>query len=207
MTREQRDLVHHLLRESPLDLGADVHVQRPLLDAMLTAHRPPPDVITVPGTLGDVPAVFIDIADVEAEGVILFVHGGCFALGSAAASVSLAADLARRAHMRAVTIDYRLAPEHPFPAALDDVTAAYRELLEREPTAGRIAIAGESAGANLAAAALVAIRDSGLPLPSAAALLSPWADLSVSGDSMTTKADVDPKVTAEGLRIRAHDYL
>src|ERR1041384_2652581 len=175
MTQQQRDLVHQLLRESPLDLGGDVHVQRPLLEQMLTAHRPPADVITTPGDLGGVRAVFVEIAGVDSEGVILFFHGGVFALGSADASVGLVSDIARRARMRAVTVDYRLAPEHPFPAATEDALVAYRALLGREGGAERIVVGGESAGANLAVATLLAARDAGLHRPAAGLPLSPWS--------------------------------
>src|SRR5437763_1931778 len=150
MSQQQRDLVHQLLRDSPLDLGGDVPVQRPLLERMLTAHQPPDDVRTEQVVLGGIPAVTVDIAGVESEGVVLFFHGGVFALGSANASVGLVADIARRARMRAVTVDYRLAPEHPFPAATEDALAAYRALLGQEGGPERIVVGGESAGANLA---------------------------------------------------------
>ncbi|MEU4249113.1 alpha/beta hydrolase [Amycolatopsis sp. NPDC026612] len=206
MTQQQRDLAHQLLRDSPLDLGGDVHVQRPLLEQLLTAHQPPADVLTERVTLGGVPAVAIDIADVESEGVLLFFHGGVFALGSANGSVGLVADLARRTRMRAVTADYRLAPEHPFPAAIEDAVAIYRALVDQEGGPERIVIGGESAGANLAVATLLAAGAAGLPQPAAGLLMSPWSDLTVTGDSLLTKADADPKLTAAGLRIRALEY-
>ncbi len=106
-----------------------------------------------------------------------------------------------------MTVVYRLAPEHPHPAAIDDAVAAYRGLLDSGVATSAIAIAGESAGAGLAAATLVAPKHVGLPQPSVAMLMSPWADLSLSGESISRKAAVDPALTPEGLRRRAVDYV
>jgi acetyl esterase/lipase len=151
--------------------------------------------------------VNVEAADADPEWVIFYLHGGAYAIGTAASSVGLASDLARRAGARLVSVDYRLAPEHPHPAALDDAVAAYRGLLDSGVAASAIAIAGESAGAGLAAATLVALKHAGLPQPSSAVLMSPWADLTLSGDSINAKAAVDPALTPEGLRRRAIDYV
>src|SRR6202030_3177409 len=110
MTAQQRDMVDQILRNAPFDLGGDVATQRPLLDQMLTSQPLPADVRTEPGDLGGIPVIFIDIADVEPRGTILHIHGGGFALGSAAGSVRLASDLARKTGMRAVFGGYPLAP-------------------------------------------------------------------------------------------------
>lgn len=207
MSRQQLAALDQLLREGPLDIGGDVEVQRPILDQLMTAHPLPGDVVTAADTLGGVPAVLVDIKGVESDEVVVYFHGGGYALGSAAAGAGLAADIARRAGARAICVDYRLAPEHPFPAAIDDAVAAYRGLLERGVPAGRIALAGESAGAGLAAALLVALKAAGLPQPRAAVLLSPWADLTLAGAGLAAKAAADPALTADGLRRRAGDYL
>lgn len=207
MTAQQRDLVHQILRNAPFDLGGDVAVHRPLLEQMLTAQPLPTDVRMTPGELGGVPVIFIDIADVEPRGTIFHSHGGGFAVGSARGSVGLASNLARRTGMRAVSIDYRLAPEHPFPAALHDVTAAYRALLDQTGRADRIVVSGESAGGNLAVELLIAGKAEGLTMPAAAVLFSPMTDLTVTGDSFISKADVDPSVSAQAIRTRVRDYL
>jgi len=207
MTAQQRDMIDQILRSAPFDLGGDVDVQRPLLEQMLTSQPLPADVRTAPGDLGGIPVVFIDIAGVQPRGTIFHIHGGGFALGSAAAGAGLAASLARKTGMRAVSVGYRLAPEHPYPAALHDVTAAYRALLEQDGSAGHLVVSGESAGGNLAIELLLAGKAEGLPMPAAALLLSPMTDLTVTGSSYAGKADADPAITAAAIRTRAADYL
>jgi epsilon-lactone hydrolase len=207
MTAKQRDMIDQILRNAPFDLGGDVDVQRPLLEQMLTSQPLPADVRTTPGDLGGIPVVFIDIADVEPRGTIFHIHGGGFALGSAAGSAGLASSLARKTGMRAVSVDYRLAPEHPYPAGLQDVTAAYRALLEQAGSADHIIVSGESAGGNLAVELLIAGQADGLTMPAAALLLSPMTDLTVTSGSYAGKADVDPAISARAIRTRAADYL
>ena len=207
MSQHQRDHIHQILRDAPFDLGGDVLEQRPLLEQMLTASPLPADVHTTAGELGGVPVVSIDLDQSPSRGVLLHLHGGGFAVGSAAGSVGLASALARKTGMRAVSVDYRLAPENPYPAALEDVTAAYRALLAREGDASRIVVSGESAGGNLAVELLIAAGQVGLPMPAAAVVFSPMTDLTVTGDSYRTKAELDPNITADAIRTRARDYL
>ena len=207
MSKNQREAIDQMLRDAPFDLGGDVLVQRPLLEQMLTGQPLAHDVGTTSGELGGVPVIFIEIADTEPNGVIFHVHGGGFALGSAASSVGFVSDLARKTGMSAVTVEYRLAPEHPYPAALDDVTAAYTALLEREGSGEQIVLSGESAGGTLALELLIAAKQRELMMPAAAVLFSPMTDLTVTGDSFTTKADVDPNVTAAAIQSRVSDYL
>jgi acetyl esterase/lipase len=156
MSKHQREAIDQMLRDGPFDLGGDVLVQRPLLEQMLTGHPLADDVRVTSGELGGVPVIFIEVGETEPRGVILHIHGGGFALGSATSSVGFASDLARKAGMSAITVDYRLAPEHPYPAALEDVTAAYEALLEREGSGAQIVLSGESAGGNLALELLIA---------------------------------------------------
>jgi len=207
MSKEQREAIDQMLRDAPFDLGGDVLVQRPLLEQILTGHPLADDVRTSSGELGGVPVIFVEIAETEPTGVIFHVHGGGFALGSAASSVGFVSDLARRAGMSAVAVDYRLAPEHPYPAGIDDVIAAYRALVEREGGGAQILLSGESAGGTLALELLIAAKQQGLAMPAAAVLFSPMTDLTVTGESFTTKADVDPNITAAAIQTRANDYL
>src|ERR1700734_3289125 len=156
MTAQQRDMIDQNHRNAPFDLGGDVAAQRPLLEQMLSSQPLPADVRMTPGDLGGIPVIFIDIADVEPLGTIFHIHGGGFALCSATGSVGLASSLARKTGMRAVSVDYRLPPPHPSPAALKDVTAAYRTLVEQAGSADHIVVSGESAGGNLAIELLIA---------------------------------------------------
>ena len=203
MTQQQREAVESMLRASPFDPAGDLREQRPLFEKMVSAAPVPADVVTTPGQLGGVPVIRVGIPGTTTDGVILYFHGGFFAIGSAAASVGLACDLARQARMQVVTVDYRLAPEHPYPAAPHDAMTAYRALLDGGQDVARLALAGESAGATLAVVTLAAIQRAGLPQPASAVLMSPWADLAGTGDSIKAKADVDPIITAEAVRIRA----
>ncbi|HWD68629.1 MAG TPA: alpha/beta hydrolase fold domain-containing protein [Solirubrobacteraceae bacterium] len=166
----------------------------------------PDDVTTATARLGGVPVISVEIRRINSDAAIFYLHGGAYAIGTAASSVGLASELARRAATKLATVDYRLAPEHPYPAAIDDAVAAYRGLLDTGVRPSSIAIAGESAGAGLAAATLIALKHAGLPLPAAAVLMSPWVDLTLSGTSLTTKAELDPALTPDGLARRADDY-
>jgi acetyl esterase/lipase len=207
MSQQQRDALDELLRNGPLDLGGDVKEQRVIFEEMMGAIPVPDDVAASPGSLGGVPVINVDVEGTEPGPVILYFHGGAYAVGTAASSVGLASDLARRARAQLVSVDYRLAPEHPYPAALEDAVAAYRGLLASGQAPSAIALAGESAGAGLVAATLVALKRAGVPLPSAAVMMSPWVDLTLSGDSMREKAALDPALTPDGLRRRVRDYV
>lgn len=207
MTAEQRAMIRQLLLHAPFDLGGDVSVQRPLFEQMISGQPVPNDVVVTPHELGGVGTVVVEIDGAPSHGTILHIHGGGFAIGSAQSSVGLAAELARRTDMRVVSVDYRLAPEHPYPAALDDVTAAYRALLDEIGTSDRVVVSGESAGGNLALALLIAGRAEQLAMPAGVVLMSPVTDLSATGRSYIDKADVDPVLSEAAIRTRVADYL
>lgn len=207
MSAEQRRSLEAMLREGPLDLGGELDAQRAIFAQMMSAVPLPEDVVTGSSELGGVPVVDVSIAGASTNGVLLYFHGGAYAIGSAASAAGLAADIARRAKVTAVSVDYRLAPEHPYPAAIEDAVAAYRGLLGTGIAPSAIVFAGESAGGGLVMATLVALKAAGLPFPAAAYVVSPWADLSLSGDSLKTKAAADPSLTPEGLGRRQIDYV
>jgi monoterpene epsilon-lactone hydrolase len=129
-----------------------------------------------------------------------------YVLGDAFQSADLASQIGRRAQARVISLDYRLAPEHPYPAAVDDALAAYDALLRAGTPPSDITFAGDSAGGGLAVATMTNARDHGLPLPAAAFVMSPYADLTLGGATMDTKSDVDPLLSRELLQPRVTDY-
>jgi acetyl esterase/lipase len=141
------------------------------------------------------------------ERVIYYLHGGGYVMGSINTHREMISRLSRAARARALAIDYRLAPENPFPAAVGDSTGAYRWLISTGVDRARLVIAGDSAGGGLTVATLVALRDAGDPLPAAAVCLSPWVDLEGLGESMTTRAEMDPMVQREDILELAEAYL
>ena len=171
-------------------------------------HPVPEDVRVTEVTAGGVPAYWLTAPGADAGPVLLFLHGGGYELGSLRSDGELAARLGRASGMRVLFPEYRLAPEHPFPAAIDDVLAAWRWLRVGKGLSARsLAVAGDSAGGGLATALLVAARDAGQALPAAAVLMSPTVDLTSSGASMTERADQDPVSTPAMLRQFAAGYL
>jgi monoterpene epsilon-lactone hydrolase len=139
--------------------------------------------------------------------VFYFLHGGGFTSGSCVTHRELAARLCLAGGLRVLLLDYRLAPEHPFPAAVDDAAAGYRWLLAQGIRPDQIAIGGDSAGGSLALAALLRLRERGLAMPAAGVLISPWLDLALTGDSMRTHAAIDPLCSQAALRSAATHYL
>jgi monoterpene epsilon-lactone hydrolase len=171
-------------------------------------HPIPADVQVSEVTAGGVPAHWLSAPGTDPGRVLLFLHGGGFQFGSLASDGELAARLGRAAGMRVLFLQYRLAPEHPFPAAIDDVRAAWRWLAASQHLDPRsLAVAGDSAGGGLAVSLLVATRDAGEALPAATVLMSPTVDLTSSGASMTERVDQDPFSTPALLRQLAADYL
>ncbi|MBB5891056.1 alpha/beta hydrolase [Kutzneria kofuensis] len=150
--------------------------------------------------------VWVRTPESEPDRVVLYLHGGAYRLGSPGTHRALMAGVASAARAEVAFADYPLAPEHPFPAAVDFARDAYVSLLDRF-AANRIAIAGESAGGGLAVALLLRLRDEGLPLPAAAAVNSPWVDLECTGESMATRASRDPMLSRAGLLAAATEYL
>lgn len=154
-----------------------------------------------------VPAEWLRPPGAVAGRVVLYLHGGGYVIGSPRSHRHLAAAIATAGQASALLLDYRLAPEHPYPAAVDDATAAYRWLLDQGIVPGRIVIAGDSAGGGLTVATLLALRDARLPRPAGGVCISPWVDLTCGGASYRTKAEADPIVNEAAVGEMARAYL
>ena len=175
--------------------------------AIMIEAQAPAGVTCTPVEAGGVSAEWSVADGADQDKVILYVHGGGYVMGSAGSHRDMTGRLSQAAGARVLSLNYRLAPEYPFPAPVDDSVAAYRWLLGQGIQASNIAIAGDSAGGGLALAALIAIRDAGEPVPAAGIGISPWVDMEGTGESMTTRAAVDPVVQKEGLLGMAKLYL
>ena len=207
MSKEQQRQLDAILRQGQFDGGGDVETVRKAFNELMAQVPVAPDIRQQPVEIGGVAGVEVTIDGIESENVILYFHGGVYVIGTASASVPLVGDLVRRAGAKAITLDYRLAPEHPYPAAVEDARAAYEGLLAQGIAPAQIALAGESAGGGLAVATLLALREAGAALPSCAYLMSPYVDLTLSGETLAGKADVDPILSPDGLRARVPDYV
>jgi epsilon-lactone hydrolase len=206
VSTEQRERLDAILRQSAFPSVRDLNEQRRQLRELLSAQPLPADVTVTAATLGGVPTAEITVDGVEPRHTVLYFHGGVYVMGDAFLAADLASQVGRRTRARVISVDYRLAPEHPYPAAVDDALAAYAALLRNGTAAADIAFAGESAGGGLAIATLVNARDQGLPLPAAAFVMSPYADLTLAGATMQTKRAADPLLSLEALRARVSDY-
>src|SRR5713101_193836 len=209
MASEQADAIRERIRQ----LAGSIEPNMELAEfraiygefAWLTAE---PDGITwTEVEAGGVPAIWAESEGGSDDGVVQYVHGGGYVIGAAEYYRKFTGHLAKAIGCRVLNVDYRLAPEHPHPAAVEDSTAVYRWLLEQGIESGHIAIAGDYAGGGLTVATLLSIRAAGLPMPAAAMPLSPWVDMEGTGESMTTRADRDVFVNPEMLKGMADAFL
>jgi epsilon-lactone hydrolase len=206
VSTEQRQNLAAILRQATFPADASVSEQRRALRELTASQPLPADVTVTAATLGGVPTAEVTVDGIEPRYVVLYFHGGVYVLGDAASSADLASQIGRRTRAKVISVDYRLAPEHPYPAAANDALAAYEALLQSGTDPSDIVFAGESAGGGLAASAMVSARDHGLPLPAAAFLMSPYADLTLSGTTIDTKHEVDLLLSRESLQARVPDY-
>jgi monoterpene epsilon-lactone hydrolase len=206
VSTEQRETLDAILRQSSFPVGSDLDEQRRLLRELISAQPLPTDVTVTAGALGGVATAEVTVDGIEPRHVVLYFHGGVYVLGDAFLSADLASQIGRRTDAKVISVDYRLAPEHPYPAAVDDAFAAYEALLQDGTAPSDIVFAGESAGGGLAVATLVNARDRGLPLPAATFVMSPYVDLTLAGATMETKREVDPLMSRENLQARVTDY-
>jgi acetyl esterase/lipase len=177
------------------------------MEASAGAVPPPADVAYEAAELGGVPGEWTRAPGAARDGAMIYFHGGGYCVGSVRTHRLLVSALSRACGLSVFSVDYRLAPEHPHPAAVEDGIAVYRALLARGIDPGRVALAGDSAGGGLTVATLLALREAGLPRPAAGACISPWLDLALSGESMVSKCDLDPMCKPPILAQMAAAYL
>jgi len=180
---------------------------RALVEQFYAQFPVPADVRVENVFIGKASGDWLATPGASADRAILYLHGGAYVLCSAFAYREMTSRIARAAAARTLVLDYRLAPEHPFPAAIEDAVAAYKHILDRGFKPSNIAIVGDSAGGGLTLATLVFLRDAGIALPVCGVCISPWIDLECTGGTMETKADVDPLCSRESLLEEAGMYL
>lgn len=207
MAHPELQKVIEMLRAGAGAGSATIAEMRAGLEALTGALPPPRDITLQPVDAGGVAAEWVSAKEARPDCTVLYLHGGGYALGSVRTHRMLVSGISRAARARVLSVNYRLAPEHPFPAAVEDGVAAYRFLLQAGTPPERVALAGDSAGGGLTVAVLLALRDAGQPLPAAAVCISPWFDLALTGESMRTRAELDPMVRPEQLQLMADIYL
>ena len=191
-SEESKQLIETMRSQPPFPEGT-LPEMRAGMEA--TARPADSDIIVEETTAGGVPAKYFTAPGADTSRVLLYFHGGGYVIGSTVSHAWLLGALSRATDTQVLALDYRLAPEHPFPAAVEDAVAAYQSLLDSGYAARDIAIGGDSAGGGLTAAALVSIRERGLAMPAAGVLLSPWTDLAGTGASITERASRDPLIS------------
>ncbi|MDY6905371.1 MAG: alpha/beta hydrolase [Thermodesulfobacteriota bacterium] len=191
---------------TPADLTAEM--MRKGFEQMAALNRPPDKGVYKPDTLAGVPVEWVAFPEAPANRIMLYLHGGAYAAGSMNTHRNLCGRLAKATEMTVLMVDYRLAPENPFPAALEDAVAVYRCLIaEKDIKPADMVIAGDSAGGGLTLATMLKLKETGEPLPRAAVCMSPWTDLALTGETIKTKAEDDPFLIAEAIGRFAGLYL
>lgn len=202
-----KELVRERAKRGELPLDE----RRKVMDGNAVQFPVPEGAVTTGADLGGLRAEWSAPANLAGDSTggntLLYFHGGGYVMGSPVSHRHLTARIALAAGARVLSVDYALAPENPFPAAVKDGVKAYRWLLDKGHAPERIAIAGDSAGGGLTMATLLAARAEGLPMPAAAALISPWTDLTCATESYVSKAEADPMITPENIRETAATYL
>lgn len=156
--------------------------------------------------IADVPCEWVSYGEADNQHILIHLHGGGFVMGSCKTHRHLASYLSKVTGIRVLLIDYRLAPEYPFPSGLGDIVRVYRYLIDSDYQPSQIVMSGDSAGGGLVVSTMLSLRENNIPLPKANILISPWLDLTVSGESIQSRAELDPQLTEEDLRYTATQY-
>ena len=206
MTSDELAQLRGMLAAAPIDFSSNAQEVRAMFDGMIATFPVDESYNFTEKTIGGITGHWLD-APKKSANVMLYIHGGAMLVGTAFGYRGLSGNLAQASGVNMFSIDYRLAPESTFPAALDDSHAAYEGLLAEGYKAENIVVAGDSAGGGLVLSLLLKLKGAGKPQPAAAVVLSPWADLTHSGETMKTKKDVDNSLSQVGLQAGADQYL
>ena len=204
MASEQNQKVIELIKSRPMNPNASIEARRAGMEKI--SERVASDISCTPVDVGGIRGEWVSAPGADPNRAILYLHGGGYVTGSIVTHRAMVARMSRASGARVLIIDYRLAPEHPFPAAVQDATAAYKWMLAQGLKPAHIAIAGDSAGGGLTIAALLALRDAHQPMPACAVAISPWTDLEGTGASVKTRAAKDPMVSGGNLTDSAKAY-
>jgi acetyl esterase/lipase len=199
---ESQQLIDFLTANAP-QLDADLPTIREQFDKMVALQTVPADCTAEQVSAGGVPAVWITVPQARNDAVLLYLHGGGYMIGSAKAYAGLAAAIGKAAGMNVLVPDYRLGPEHPFPAPIDDAMTAYGWLVNQTTQARSIVVSGDSAGGGLTMALLHQLRERQMAYPCGVSLISPWIDLKMQGKSVASKAAVDLVLPLDALTAMA----
>jgi monoterpene epsilon-lactone hydrolase len=205
MASPQLQPILDLLKNRPIR-EPSIEETRAGFETLAQMFKVAPDIKREPANADGVPGEWITAPNSTDQTTFLYLHGGGYSIGSLNTHADMVSRIARASNARAFSVDYRLAPENPFPAAVEDATTTYRWLLKQGVRPETIVIAGDSAGGGLAGATLLALKKSGDPLPGAAVMLSPWTDLAATGETMKTRAEADPMIVVDPLNGMAKLY-
>ena len=198
----------YLRRHNPIEKkGLNIDEQRISMDKSTSMFKVPKDAIIKRVTIGNIPAEKIYYNESKKERIILYLHGGAYTRGSPKSHRAFVAKLSKITDSQAFTIDYRLAPENPFPAAIEDTIKAYQGIIaENQVSQSNIIIAGDSAGGGLAITSVLKMKEEEIPLPAAVVCISPWTDLTLSGKTYSTNEESDLLLTYDEIRTAAEMY-
>jgi acetyl esterase/lipase len=207
MPSKELHQVIELLKSLPKREKMDIAEMRSDMEKGAALQSVPEGVICTHVDVGGIPAEWVVPKNSRPDAIVLYLHGGGYVMCSINTHRRMVARIAETSASRALLIDYRLAPEHPFPAAVEDATNAYRWLIKKKVPPNKIVIAGDSAGGGLALSTVIDLKEKGIPLPAAIVCLSPWTDLAITGDSLLSNAEADPIPNREDLDEMARLYL
>jgi monoterpene epsilon-lactone hydrolase len=208
MASEELKAIVALMREQD-EVGAEdlsLQERRDGMEASLAGIPMPDDIKTTAVDINGIPGLWVEAPNVDASKYVIYYHGGGYVMGSLDTHKELMSRVSRACNARVLGVDYRLAPEHVYPAAVDDGVASYEWLISQDVDPAKVMLAGDSAGGGLTIATLLALRDKGSSLPAGGILFSPWTDLIASGESATSRAAADPMITISALQEIAQIY-